>query len=115
MIDMTGKTVLVTGGSRGIGAATVPVLLGLGADVVVHYGRSREAAQALERKLKGSAAAITSRANTTTRVRPVALASRGSLGCSSWICWDGAGIGAGLGLLNTKKPCQGQGWIALWR
>ncbi len=47
MIDMTGKTVLVTGGSRGIGAATVPVLLGLGADVVVHYGRSRDAAQAL--------------------------------------------------------------------
>jgi hypothetical protein len=73
------------------------------------------AAQALERKLKGSAAAITSRANTTTRVRPVALASRGSLGCNSWICWDGAGMGAGLGLLNTKKPWQGQGWIALWR
>ena len=47
MIDMTGKVVLVTGGSRGIGAASVPVLLGLGADVVVHYGRSREAAQAL--------------------------------------------------------------------
>jgi len=47
MIDMTGKVVLVTGGSRGIGAATVPVLLGLGADVVVHYGRSRDAAQAL--------------------------------------------------------------------
>jgi hypothetical protein len=68
----------------------------------------------MERGLKGSAAASTSRANTTTRVRPVALASRGSLGCSSWICGDDAGMGAGLGLLTTKKPCQGQGWKAPW-
>ncbi len=46
MIDMTGKVVLVTGGSRGIGAAAVAALAGLGADVVVHYASNRAAADA---------------------------------------------------------------------
>jgi len=35
----------VTGGSRGIGAVTVRTLAAAGADVVVHYGRSRTAAE----------------------------------------------------------------------
>lgn len=47
MIDLTGKVVLVTGGSRGIGAAIVRTLAGAGADVVLHYGQSRDRAEAL--------------------------------------------------------------------
>jgi NAD(P)-dependent dehydrogenase (short-subunit alcohol dehydrogenase family) len=47
MIDFGGKVVLVTGGSRGIGAAIVETLAGANANVVLHYGRSRIEAETL--------------------------------------------------------------------
>ncbi len=37
MADLTGKTILVTGASRGIGTATAARLLREGADIVAHY------------------------------------------------------------------------------
>src|SRR3954465_3980922 len=43
---LSGKRVLVTGGSGGIGAACVRLFAAEGADVVVHYHRSRERAEA---------------------------------------------------------------------
>ncbi len=46
-IDLTGKAVLVTGGSRGIGAAAVQAFAASGARVAVHCGRDLDAAQAL--------------------------------------------------------------------
>ncbi len=39
MIDLHGRTALVTGGSRGIGAATCVFFAQAGADVLVHYAR----------------------------------------------------------------------------
>ena len=45
MIDLEGRVALVTGGSRGIGAATCRMLARAGADVAVHYGRKRAAAE----------------------------------------------------------------------
>ena len=42
MIDLRGKRAIVSGGSRGIGAATVQLLARAGADVVVGY-RARAA------------------------------------------------------------------------
>ena len=42
MGDLDGHVVLVTGGSRGVGAAIVRAARGAGADVVLHYARSRE-------------------------------------------------------------------------
>ena len=44
MIDLQGKTILVTGASRGIGAAAVRALDRAGARIVMSYGQSRAAA-----------------------------------------------------------------------
>jgi NAD(P)-dependent dehydrogenase (short-subunit alcohol dehydrogenase family) len=48
MIDLSGKTVLVTGGSRGIGEAIVRAVAAAGANVLLHYGKSRGAAEAIQ-------------------------------------------------------------------
>jgi len=44
VIDLRGRVALVTGGSRGIGAATCRFLAQCGADVAVHFGSSKAAA-----------------------------------------------------------------------
>ena len=49
---LTGKTALVTGGSRGIGAATARSLAEAGADVAISYASSGEMAEAVVRDLK---------------------------------------------------------------
>lgn len=46
MTDLTGRTVLLTGASRGIGRATAEALGAAGANVVAHYGRYRDGAVA---------------------------------------------------------------------
>jgi 3-oxoacyl-[acyl-carrier protein] reductase len=50
MISLTGKAALVTGGSRGIGAATVKLLAQAGADVVFSYRRRKDAARQVEQE-----------------------------------------------------------------
>jgi len=48
MIELSGKTILVTGGSRGIGEAIVRTVSAAGADVLLHYGKNRAAAEAIQ-------------------------------------------------------------------
>lgn len=51
MIDLHSKAVLVTGGSRGIGASAACVLARAGARVALHYGRGRQEAEAIAAEL----------------------------------------------------------------
>jgi len=51
MFDLSGKTVLVTGGSRGIGAAIVRAVAAAGGNVLLHYARNRDAAETLRNEI----------------------------------------------------------------
>lgn len=53
MAHLEGRNILVTGGSRGIGAAIVEALAKDGAKVVIHYGRDKAKAEALLAKIGG--------------------------------------------------------------
>jgi 3-oxoacyl-[acyl-carrier protein] reductase len=52
MISLAGKAAVITGGSRGIGAAAVKLFAQAGADVVFNYHRNREAAEQVEQEAR---------------------------------------------------------------
>jgi pteridine reductase len=54
--SLTGKTVLITGAARRVGAAIVRVMHGAGANVVVHYRKSAHDAESLVAGLNGARA-----------------------------------------------------------
>lgn len=57
-LNLEGKRILVTGASRGIGAALAEALMAAGARVALHYNRSGEAAQGLAEKGGGGSKAF---------------------------------------------------------
>lgn len=46
-IDLSGKKILLTGASQGIGKATATYLMEMGAQVAIHYNKSKESAKSL--------------------------------------------------------------------
>src|SRR5258707_5099623 len=62
MVNLAGKTALVTGASRGIGRASALALAQGGAQVLAHYGRGKAEAEAVVaeiRKCGGRAEVVT--------------------------------------------------------
>ena len=51
MADLRKKSVLVTGGSRGIGAAIAKAVGAAGGQVIVNYARNRDAAEAIQQSI----------------------------------------------------------------
>jgi NAD(P)-dependent dehydrogenase (short-subunit alcohol dehydrogenase family) len=51
MTDLRNTSVLVTGGSRGIGAAIARAIGAAGAEVIVHYARNQDAAEAVRQEI----------------------------------------------------------------
>src|SRR6266436_5290612 len=52
MVNLSGKTALVTGASRGIGRASALALAQAGAQVLVHYGRGKAEAEAVVAEIR---------------------------------------------------------------
>ena len=66
MFDLTGKTALVTGGSRGLGRAIALALAGQGADVAVNYRGNAEAAEDVAQQItSGGRRAVTIQGDTS--------------------------------------------------
>src|ERR1700761_2005974 len=54
MTILSGKTALVTGASRGIGRSSALALAKAGAQVLVHYGRGKDEAEAVVKEIRGA-------------------------------------------------------------
>ena len=58
MANLNGKTVVVTGASKGIGAAIVEVMIDAGATVIAHYGGDRAGAETATSRAKPDQATL---------------------------------------------------------
>ena len=95
MTNLAGKSALVTGASRGIGRATALALAASGAQVLVHYGRGANEAEAVVseiRKVNGRADMVTADLAAPDGARTLAMQVRGIVGDRLDILVANAGV-----------------------
>jgi 3-oxoacyl-[acyl-carrier protein] reductase len=124
--QLQGKTALITGGSRGIGAAIARRLAADGANVVISYTASVEKAEALVRELEGQgigAAAIKADQGDTNQVKALVKEAAARFG-SLDILVNNAGVfvmgavddpGSDLSALDRQQAVNLTGVIAAVR
>jgi NAD(P)-dependent dehydrogenase (short-subunit alcohol dehydrogenase family) len=84
MISLAGKAALITGGSRGIGAATVKLFAQAGADVVFNYHRNREAAEQVEQETRKHGTRVEAFKSDLSKMADAKKRAKGS---AAWIFW----------------------------
>jgi 3-oxoacyl-[acyl-carrier protein] reductase len=95
MANLTGKTALVTGASRGMGRAAALALAAAGACVLVHYGSSAKEAEAVVaeiRKAGGRAEAVAADLSTPDGAHKLARQARSIVGDRLDILVANAGV-----------------------
>ncbi|MET0524990.1 MAG: SDR family oxidoreductase [Nocardioides sp.] len=108
MIDLTGRTVLVAGSSRGIGAATARMAAALGARVVVHGRSASEQLAQLAAELDAEMIACDGRDAVAVNAAVDALVARGVVP-DTLVCTLGAVVSTPA--LEPDEP----GWIDMFR
>lgn len=109
-MDFSGKVVLVTGGSRGIGAETVRTIVACGGLAVIHYGANDAAARALANEVgEGKCHLVRGDLSNPGAVGQIwgdALAWRGKI--------DALVNNAGVFLTEDRNGSDGD-WADLWQ
>ncbi len=101
-----GKSVLITGGSRGIGAATVRAFVAAGWQVVLHYHQSKEEAASIQRELGDCVQLIQADiADSAAATQMVEGAIQLLGGLDALVC--NAGVAQPMGLLSDLSD---EGW-----
>src|SRR5271154_7161645 len=105
MTTLSGKTALVTGASRGIGRARALALARAGAQVLVHYGRGKEEAEAVVQEIRsigGRADAISADLSRPDGASALAKQVRAIVGDRLDILISNAGISKAATIEETK-------------
>jgi 3-oxoacyl-[acyl-carrier protein] reductase len=105
MANLSGKTALVTGGSRGIGRATALALAKEGAQVLVHYGSGKDEAAAVVSEIRaagGRAEVIGADLGAADGAHQLARAVRAVIGDRLDVLVANAGLSVGGAIEDTK-------------
>jgi 3-oxoacyl-[acyl-carrier protein] reductase len=105
MTALSGKTALVTGASRGIGRASALALAKAGAQVLVHYGRGKDEAEAVVqeiRKAGGRAQALSADLASPNGPQALAREVRAIVGDRLDILVSNAGIAKSASIEETS-------------